>query len=542
MTGTAVANKTYDGTDVASLSGGTLVGVVGSENVTLTQAGTFADKNAGTGKLVTAADTLGGTDMGNYILAQHTSLRADITPKAISLNLTGITKVYDGQSTYNASASELQTLSTLLGVSGDSVTNAVLILDNKNVGTGKSATMTSATLSDGNNGQNYSVTLGSNSNSSVTRLSSVTWVGGSTGNWFDPANWAGGAVPDLNNVANVVIPNGITVSFNTSGIVPPAQLGTVSIDSLGVAGGNLTQTSGTLDVGSGGITLGTLSQLGGNLSSQGAVTLTTFNQSGGSSTFNSSLTTTNYVQSGGTTTANSLTVNGSYNQTGGQTNVTGNANVTTNGTMTLSNLTVGGALHANATNDGINQMTGTQINVTGRSSFYAPNGVISLNSNKRFPGGNSIIDRNGDRNRPQGGNDWVFQQIMVQGGTMVHIPLPKNEVGQSKGTHKALAFTGEVVLLDDEIPDNVTDPRYMSQPEAGFTDRFFGTAPRITLLPETDGRKLVQQGDRLFIVNTDNARGRLDQEPAILPKPGLRSSTPKNPVSGTAEKISLLAQ
>lgn len=179
--------------------------------------------------------------------------------------------------------------------------------------------------------------------------------------------------------------------------------------------------------------------------------------------------------------------------------------------------------------------------ITGRASFYAPAGSIALNPNNYFPGGDSIIDHNGDHNRPRGGNDWVFQQTMVQGGTMVYIPLPKNEVGHSKGTHRAMAFAGDVVLLDDETPDNVTDPQYMAQPEAGFTDRFFDKAPRLTLLPETDGKKLVQQGDRLFIVNTETLggpAGRREEDDLNLLKSGLHLSSPDEAPLAPIEKIS----
>ena len=61
--------------------------------------GEFTDKNAGTGKTVTATGyTIAGTDAGNYSLsAQPTGLTADITPAA--LTITGVTagnKVYDG--------------------------------------------------------------------------------------------------------------------------------------------------------------------------------------------------------------------------------------------------------------------------------------------------------------------------------------------------------------------------------------------------------------------------------------------------------------
>ena len=715
VTGTTVANKVYDGNTIAALSNGTLVGTVDGDVLTLHQSGNFSNANAANNISVIASDSFTITNSnytsvaGDYNLVQPTGLTGNITKRTVTLS--------DNQ-TYSGST-------TLTNVSiGNLVGNETLAYAgnaySKNFADNGTNYIANLTLSNGANGglaSNYELpTLNvTNAPVTITRLNTVTWIGGSSGNWFDPANWAGGAVPDLNNVANVVIPGNVTVLFN-SNITPPAQAGTVSIDSLGSALGNLTQTEGTLNVGAGGITLNTLTQSGGNLSSQGNVTLTTFDQSNGSSAFGGNLTTTTYLQSGGTTTTNgslatqtynqsggsstvngtltatdyiqsngtnsvtgnltttnmtltggttdalsnltvsgtldqqagnlsitgntsagnvslsggnmtaqgnmvagnlsqsngtliannnltvngsynlsggnstvsgnlatqtfnqsggsstvngtltatdyvqsngtnsvtgnltttnwtqsggnsialgNLTVNGSYHQTGGQTNVTGNANITTTGTITLGNLTIGGTLLADSTAGSINQTAGTRMSVTGLATFYAPNGVIALNPNNSFPGGNSIIDQNGDRNRPK--DVWVYQQSMVQGGTMVYIPLPKLQVAASKKSHQALAFTGDVVLLDDETPENATDPGFMAQPEAGFTDRFFGSAPRITLLPETDGRKLVQHGDRLFIVNTESLggpRGGITDEDVNLLKPSLNFSKPDeiNPV------------
>jgi len=97
VNGETAANKVYDTTTTAALSGGTLVGVLGGDTVTLTQAGTFAGKNVGTGIAVTASDSLGGTDAGNYVLTQPSGLAANITPASVTLNgLTVATKVYDG--------------------------------------------------------------------------------------------------------------------------------------------------------------------------------------------------------------------------------------------------------------------------------------------------------------------------------------------------------------------------------------------------------------------------------------------------------------
>ena len=57
ITGVTASNKVYDGTTAATLTGGTLSGIINSDDVTLTDGtGEFADKNVGTGKTVTAQD------------------------------------------------------------------------------------------------------------------------------------------------------------------------------------------------------------------------------------------------------------------------------------------------------------------------------------------------------------------------------------------------------------------------------------------------------------------------------------------------------
>ena len=85
----AAENKTYNGTDAATLTGGTLKGVAEGDNVQLDMTGVtakFADKHAGTNKAVavTGSFRLTGEDAYKYTLTQPTSaelgLTASITP------------------------------------------------------------------------------------------------------------------------------------------------------------------------------------------------------------------------------------------------------------------------------------------------------------------------------------------------------------------------------------------------------------------------------------------------------------------------------
>ena len=82
-------NKPYDANTTATITGATLVGVVGSDAVTVSGGGTFADPNVGTGISVTANLTLGGANAGNYTITQPTGLSANIT--AVAPNLTAST-------------------------------------------------------------------------------------------------------------------------------------------------------------------------------------------------------------------------------------------------------------------------------------------------------------------------------------------------------------------------------------------------------------------------------------------------------------------
>ncbi|MCT9813539.1 YDG domain-containing protein, partial [Acidovorax sp. Be4] len=93
VSGVTAGNKTYDGTTAATLSGGTLNGLVGNETLTLTgQSGVFSDQNAGAGKTVTVnGATLGnGTGLAsNYTVSNATGVTADINAKA--LKVSGVT-------------------------------------------------------------------------------------------------------------------------------------------------------------------------------------------------------------------------------------------------------------------------------------------------------------------------------------------------------------------------------------------------------------------------------------------------------------------
>src|SRR5206468_3601492 len=87
FTGHVTANsKTYDGSDVATIATRTLTGEISGDDVSYVGgSATFADKNVGTSKTVTATGlSLAGTDAGNYTVNATATTSADITPLGIS--------------------------------------------------------------------------------------------------------------------------------------------------------------------------------------------------------------------------------------------------------------------------------------------------------------------------------------------------------------------------------------------------------------------------------------------------------------------------
>ena len=262
----------------------TTSGLLSGDDVSI--AGVVSQRNAGS---YTSALSVLGSDATNYRVTFANS-NYTINPAVLNATFAAANKVYDGNTTASLTSTDNRLGSDALTVS------ATGRFADKNVGAAKAVTVSAVALS-GADASNYIINAsGASPTASITRLAQVTWVGGTTGSWFNPENWAGGAVPDLANVANVTIPAGVTVSFDNSPVVP-AQAGPVSIDSLGVAG-SLSQSAGTLNVGPGGVTLNTLTQSGGELATTGALTLGSLSQTAGSLSASGLSTAVPYSHSG----------------------------------------------------------------------------------------------------------------------------------------------------------------------------------------------------------------------------------------------------
>jgi hypothetical protein len=356
-------SKEYDGT--TSMSGITL-GLDTLETndvVTVDGVGAFSSKNAGTGLSYSISNlTLSGDDASNYYLAASGTFSGadgEITQKNVTVSYTGVDKTYDG--TTDATVTD----STNDFIAGDDISmTESAAFANKNVEVGKTVNISSIAL-DGADKDNYNLVSATSTTTTanITRLDSVTWTGGATGNWFDPNNWADGAVPDLSNVANVVIPTGTIVTFNTSGAVSPADVSdAVNIDSLGTLG-SLTMADGTLNVAND-MTLDTFTQNGGTLTA-GSITAGTLNQTGGS-----------------VVTTGDLSVNDEFSQgTSGTISVGGDTSITdTTGGAVLGNLNTTGSTSITSIDGDITQANGTTLVSAGTATLDAGTNDIALNN------------------------------------------------------------------------------------------------------------------------------------------------------------------
>jgi hypothetical protein len=166
ISGIAVSDKTYNKSAAAAISStanSIIHGMFAGDNLTVNASGAtanFVDVNAGSNKTVAITGlSLGGTDAGNYTLANSNST-ATATMNRATLTVGGISaanKVYDGTTSASITTGGI-TLSTVFA--GDSVSvDAGAITGafaDKNVGTNKPVTLSGLSLT-GSSANNYQI-------------------------------------------------------------------------------------------------------------------------------------------------------------------------------------------------------------------------------------------------------------------------------------------------------------------------------------------------------------------------------------------------
>ncbi len=219
VTNISASNKEYNGNTEATIdvSLASFSGLVDDDTVTVSATGTFSDKNVDTGKIVTLSETYAGTDRNNYTITSQGSTTANITAAPLTYSVAANDKTYDG----DTEATATLTLAGYINTETLTETNSSTF-DTKNVGSNKTVTVNSITLADGTNGglaSNYSISTGGTTTANITQLASVTWTGSAgDGLWSSATNWAGSAIPDLDNVAQAIIPEGVSITFDTDSV------------------------------------------------------------------------------------------------------------------------------------------------------------------------------------------------------------------------------------------------------------------------------------------------------------------------------------
>ncbi len=146
---TAVTDtKVYDG-NASSTGAPTVAGLVAGDTANFIQ--TFDNKNADTGKTLTAAGAVSdGNGGNNYDITYVADNTGEITQRPITVTAVTDTKIFDGTN----SSSGAPVISNLAGGDTASFNQS---FDNALVGTGKTLTAV-GTISDGNGGNNYDIT------------------------------------------------------------------------------------------------------------------------------------------------------------------------------------------------------------------------------------------------------------------------------------------------------------------------------------------------------------------------------------------------
>jgi trimeric autotransporter adhesin len=334
VTGVTTSNKVYDRTNVATLTGGALNGVISPDVVNFTASGTFSQSTVGAGIVITSTSTIDNT---NYSLTQPTLTARDITAKPIILNLVLVDKQYDGNTTATATLTDNK-------ISGDDLTvnKTGATFNNKNIGIGKTVTINGISLT-GTDAGNYTLTSSTATGTASITVKSLTISATALNKVYDGNTNATVTLTD-NRISGDDLTVNNTATFNNKNIGTGKAVAVSGITLTGTDAGNYTLTSATA-TGTASITVKSL-------------TITA--------------TATDKVYDGNTTATASLTDNKisgddlTVNKTGATFN---NKNIGTGKTVTVSGITLTGADAGNytlttATAAGTASITVKSLNIT----------------------------------------------------------------------------------------------------------------------------------------------------------------------------------
>jgi hypothetical protein len=226
-----VSDKVYDATTSATIATRTVAVVIGTDDVTLTGGtATFATKTVGVAKPVTISGlALTGAAAANYVLTSTTAnATASITALGITGTFTAANKVYDGNT---AATVNTRALSGVLGSDYVSLTGGSASFADKNVGTGKTVTLTGASLS-GGDAANYSLTSVATATANIT-AKALTIAATGIDRVYDGTSAATVTLADNRVSGDVFVDAYTTAAFDTKHV---GTAKTVSVSGISISG------------------------------------------------------------------------------------------------------------------------------------------------------------------------------------------------------------------------------------------------------------------------------------------------------------------
>ena len=242
-------NKQYDGNNTATVLTRSANQIAGDDVSLDGDSATFDTKNVGTGKIVTLTGaSISGAQAGNYTLGSVTDATANITAISLVGSFTvDATKVYDGNSSANVLTRTIP--SGVLGGETVTLVGGTAAYDTKNVATGKTVSLTSATLGGADAG-NYVLSSVNTTTADITKkdVSGSFTVDSKVYDGTNSATIATSSVPGMVSGDDLTLNGGAIFSnknVGTGKTVTPNALSNWSLSGTDAENYNLTSINPT---------------------------------------------------------------------------------------------------------------------------------------------------------------------------------------------------------------------------------------------------------------------------------------------------------
>ena len=412
--GDALPSLTYTVGGSGLVNGDTLAGALA----------TAATANSDVGSYSITQGTL---DAGNNYLfsaSSFTGSTLSVTQRPLALSFASVSKTYDGNTTATFSAPSISNALSAdlvnLSVSGTGV------YVDANVGTGKTVNYSSLALS-GSASSNYSLSASTGSGlGDVLQLASVAWVGSSTGDWLSAGNWAGGAVPINNNVAQININSPLAATSSQAVNLGSTKVVSAGDFSLDITGG-FASGAGVIDV-TGSLNITTRSPMtigSGGITSTGGVTL----------------------QASTADSTSTIALNGAISSTGGAINVQAYSDITQSSSIGAPSVSL-------TSSSGSISLTSSALTDSASITYSAPSGSITY-STLNFTGSTPALDAPSLVNTSLGTTSSVTQAVAASTNTSLDsavtvvsavepVPQPTNlSTSESSATQTTTETSGQ---------------------------------------------------------------------------------------------------